>query len=138
MLKRILLTAALAAGCAWGEDVQFYYVPLVPSLNPVRIMPASRVLDGIGVEAVVADGADAITITVSYSVDGKTATATRTVGQPDNLPWMTGERGAWFPLWDHAATVSNGAKINSIAVSVTRGSAESSKTVTSPVFFREY
>src|ERR1017187_1222269 len=106
VLRNLVLLSALAAGCAWGEDVGLYYIPLRQELHLPRCAPGNPNslddLDGVGVAVLVAEGADEIRITVSYSVAGKIATSTRTVGQPDNKSFsFTSQPGMWFPLWPH-------------------------------------
>jgi hypothetical protein len=134
MIRKLLLGFMFLVGVCGAADVKFYYSM---GLNPN--IPIFGKLDGMlvmmpGDDVVAADDVD---VTVTYTLNGKPATVTKTVGRPDsfaapNLLFPTGLMtiGPWFNLCDYGDLGE--VAIKSISVSEQRGDVISVKTVISP------
>ena len=121
-------------GACSAADVKFYYsmglnanIPIFGNLDGMLVMmPGDDVI-----------AADAVDVTVMYTLNGKPGTLTKTVGRPDsfaapNLLFPTGLMtiGPWFNLCEYGNLGE--VVIKSISVSEQRGDITSVKTVNSP------
>jgi hypothetical protein len=134
MIRKLLLGLLFLVGVCGAADVKFYY-----SMGLSTNIPIFGKLDGMlvmmpGDDVVSADGVD---VTVVYTLNGKSATVTKTVGRPDafaapNLLFPEGLMtiGPWFNLCEYGYIQD--VVIKSISVSEQRGDVISVKTVISP------
>jgi hypothetical protein len=134
MIRKLLLGLMFLVGVCGAADVKFYYsmglnsnIPLFGKLDGMLVM-----MPGDDVTA-----ADDVDVTVMYTLNGKSATVTKTVGRPDafsapNLLFPKGLMtiGPWFNLCDYGDLGE--VVIKSISVSERRGDVISGKTVISP------
>jgi hypothetical protein len=134
MIRKLLLGLLLLVGVCGAADVKFYYsmglnsnIPLFGKLDGILVMmPGDDVFT-----------ADAVDVTVMYTLNGKPATVTKTVGRPDsfaapNFLFPSGLMtiGPWFNLCDYGDLGE--VVIKSISVSEQRGDVTNVKTVVSP------
>jgi len=134
MIRKLLLGLTFLAGMCGAADVRFYY-----SMGLSSNIPMFGKLDGMLVMMPGEDvtTADSIDVTVMYTLNGKPATVTKTVGRPDafaapNFLFPDGIMtiGPWFNLCDYGNLQE--VTIKSISVSEQRGAVISVKTVMSP------
>jgi len=134
MISKLLLGLTFIVGMGNAADVTFYY-----SMGLSTNIPIFGKLDGMLVmmpgEDVIA--ADAVDVTVMYTLNGKPATVTKTVGRPDAFaapsllfPGALMTIGPWFNLCDYGSLPE--VVIKSISVSEQRGDVVSVKTVITP------
>jgi len=138
MKKLGLLLLALALPAAAGaKDIRFSYMMFsYPSFVSATEFP----LDGMEVYSPDLAGADAASITVTFTYKGKSGIATQSLGMPlTQGGWsdsFTGPgqpvevTGEFFALWPRGGGTD--AAITSVTVSGTFGDVTSTKTVTSP------
>ena len=134
MIRRLVLGLMFLVGACSAADVKFYYsmglnanIPIFGNLDGMLVMmPGDDVI-----------AADAVDVTVMYTLNGKPGTLTKTVGRPDsfaapNLLFPTGLMtiGPWFNLCEYGNLGE--VVIKSISVSEQRGDITSVKTVNSP------
>src|SRR5271155_5428478 len=105
MICKLLSGLMFLVGVCGAADVKFYY-----SMGLNANIPIFGKLDGMlvmmpGDDVIAADDVD---VTVTYTVNGKAATVTKTVGRPDsfsapNFLFPTGLMtiGPWFNLCDY-------------------------------------
>jgi hypothetical protein len=134
MICKLLSGLMFLVGVCGAADVKFYY-----SMGLSTNIPIFGKLDGMlvmmpGDDVIAADDVD---VTVTYTLNGKSAVVTKTVGRPDafaapNLLFPTGLMtiGPWFNLCDYGSLQE--VVIKSISVSEQRGDVISVKTVMSP------
>ena len=134
MIRKLLLGLMFLVGVCGAADVKFYY-----SMGLSTNIPIFGKLDGMlvmmpGDDVIAADDVD---VTVTYTVNGKPATVTKTVGRPDSFaapnflfPNGLTTIGPWFNLCDYGSLQE--VVIKSISVSEQRGDVISVKTVNSP------
>jgi hypothetical protein len=134
MFRKLLFGLMFLVGVCSAADVQFYY-----SMGLNTNIPIFGKQDGMLVmmpgEVVVA--ADDVDVTVMYTLNGKSATVTKTVGRPDsfaapNLLFPTGLMtiGPWFNLCEYGSLPE--VVIRSISVSERSADVVSVKTVMNP------
>src|ERR1700691_5534733 len=105
MIRRLVLGLMFLVGACSAADDKFYYsmglnanIPIFGNLDGMLVMmPGDDVID-----------ADAVNVTVMYTLNGKPGTLTKTVGRPDsfaapNLLFPTGLMtiGPWFNLCEY-------------------------------------
>jgi hypothetical protein len=134
MIRNLLLVLMALVGVCDAADVKFYY-----SMGLSTNIPDFGKLDGMLVMMPGDDvvSADVVDVTVMYTLNGKPATVTKTVGRPDsfaapNFLFPSGfvTIGPWFNLCQYGSLQD--VVIKSISVSEQRGDVVSIKTVISP------